>query len=116
MTATQTAADANEAIRTLNHATIASDGHTVGDVYEILAELHQLAYRLGQTSNQLGGILAARLGAGGLRIDEDAEAGDAFEAIASATVALTNAGPATEQLANLLSGAQQALPSVADNG
>ena len=46
MSSVEQAANANEAIRAFNHATVASSAHNVADVYTVLGELAQLGHRL----------------------------------------------------------------------
>ena len=115
MSSVEQAANANEAIRSLNHATLSTSGHSVADVYALLGELAQLGHRLEQTTGQLAGILEARQRLDSLHLaTEDTRYNTASDAIDTALTALAIAARASERLALDLQAAQTALTWIRD--
>ena len=116
MSSVEHAANANEAIRSLNHATLsAASGDNVADVFTVLGELAQLGQRLGQTAGQLARILDHRGRLYGLHLaDEEARYTTASDAIDAAVTALAIAARASERLGLDLQAAQTALTWICD--
>ena len=115
MSSVEHAAHANEAIRSLNHATLSASGHPVADVYTVLGELAQLGHRLEQTARQLSQILEHREHLDGLHLaDEEARYTTASDAIDAAVTALAIAERASERLGLDLQAAQTALTWICD--
>lgn len=107
------AADAAEAVRTLNHATRHPGEFVVADVYTVTAELASIEDRLVQSARQLAAVLAARLEDGGLSHDKGGDVGDA---VAAARELLGRAGELASQAGELFDQAQRAIAAVADHG
>ena len=88
--ATVVAHDAAEAIRTLNHLTMGTDGlEYPSDVYSTLGALSTMAARLPQTFQQLAGFLERQLQDGVITMDAGfAFDGDPLAAVSAASRAL----------------------------
>ena len=105
---------AAEAIRTLNHLTHPPTAADPNEVYELLAALAAMAYRLPQLLGQLSRWLQAEHAAGKLRADPPADPpADPAEVTTGAAHAFTLAGHATTCLAEALDSAQQHLAQLA---
>jgi hypothetical protein len=98
---------AAEAIRTLNHLTHPPTAADPAEVYELLAALAAMAYRLPQLIGQLNRWLQAEHDAGKLRVDTPTA--DPAEVTAAAAHALAVAGRAATCLADALDSGQQQL-------
>ena len=116
MSSVEHAANANEAIRSLNYATLsAASGHNVADVYTVLGELAQLGHRIEQTAGQLARILEHRGRLGSLHLaDEEARYSTASDALDAAVAALAIVARASEHLGLDLQAAQSALTWIRD--
>lgn len=101
---------AAEAIRTLNHLTHPPTAADPNEVYELLAALAAMAYRLPQLLGQLSRWLHAEHAAGKLRADTPA---DPAEVTTAAAHAFTLAGQAATCLGEALDSAQQHLAQLA---
>jgi hypothetical protein len=105
------AADAAEAIRALNHATL--PGKTTlawpADAYETLGQLALAAARLPQALAQIHTFLTEQAAAGRIAIVAGDHAGDPPGALAAATRDLGDAAAAARRLHQALDGAQNDL-------
>ena len=108
-------ANANEAIRAFNHATVASSAHNVADVYTAPGELAQLGHRLEQATRQLAGILETRQRNTTMHLAiEDTRYSTASDAIDAALNALGAAAHTGERFGLDLETAQSALTWIRD--
>lgn len=102
---------AAEAIRTLNHRTHPPTTADPTEVYELLAALAAMAYRLPQLLSQLSRWLQTEHAAGKLRADTPAA--DPTEITASTAHELTRAGVTANRLGDALDSAHQYLAHLA---
>jgi hypothetical protein len=106
------ASTANEAVRSLCHATIVFDPDaTVGDVYWATADLSSLGHRLAQAAEQLAALLEHRLSVGSLVADDGR---DPLDAITAATEGLRLAAASAVVLGERMAAAQNAIAMIAD--
>ncbi len=104
---------ASSQIRELNRRTFDPRACTLDDVYAVLGSLGEMTERLQQTTSQLEEVLAARLAAGGLRID--ASEGVTVAAVVQACRAdLSAARHTAAQLTALVSSTHRGVASLAD--
>lgn len=102
---------AAEAIRTLNHRTHPPTAADPTEVYELLAALAAMAYRLPQLLGQLSRWLQTEQAADRLRADTPAA--DPAEITATAAHELTRAGRTANRLGDALDSAHQHLAHLA---
>jgi hypothetical protein len=105
------AAEAAEAVRALNHATLPGAGGLVfpADAYEVAGSLSVLAARLPQALAQLLAFLRAEADAGQVVIVAGPHAGEPAAAIAAVTGSLDAAVAAARRLHQALDAAQNHL-------
>ena len=106
MTATEHAKAAAEAIRQLNHATIA-DNLTISEVYDTLAHLRDLCSRLPQAFDQTARAVRHRHDAGHLTLDVEgpviAEVRGALGDLALAAVRCSNVAKSIDRALEVVS-------------
>jgi hypothetical protein len=100
---------AAEAIRGLNHATLADGLGQPSDAYEVLGELSLAASRIPQLLGQVGRWLAAALAGGRLGCDDGT---DPAAAVSGAWLFISGARGSAAALARDLEQAQQQLAAV----
>ena len=103
------ASSAAEAIRALNHQTMAGGLLDVVDVYQLLAELSLLSGRLPQLFRQLEDIVDQLVEAGDVVIVDGPNVGDPVAACAICGHWLAAASGAAHELAHHVDAAQQVL-------
>ena len=97
---------AAQAVRAINHATIAGPPLPAPSVYDALGGLTRLGYSLDQAAGQLADRLSASAATFDLYQDDGA---DPAAAIAAATAALTQAARQAHEFGLLLAQAQSAI-------
>jgi hypothetical protein len=106
------ASTANEALRSLCHATIVFDPDArVGDVYWASADLSSLGHRLAQAAEQLAALLEHRLTVGSLVADDGR---DPLDAITVASNELRLSAASAVALGERMAAAQNAIAMIAD--
>lgn len=114
-TAAETAEQAAEAIRTLNHSTHPSDGAPglkyPSDVYAMLGELASMAHRLPQLLDQSSGWLEHHVRE--IEVHGGMFDGDPVAAVATAQAVLADAVTAAQALARHLDDAHNVLAALA---
>lgn len=103
------ASSAAEAIRALNHQTMAGGLLDVVDVYQLLAELSLMAGRLPQLFRQLEQLVDDLVEAGDVVVVDGPNAGDPAAVGAIAGHWLAASAGAADELAHRVDRAQQAL-------
>jgi hypothetical protein len=107
---------ASEAIRALNHATLAADGYPAlrspADAYQLLGALSQMAGRIPQLLAQISAFLQRQLQLDVVSVDGGDFSGDQLAAIGTASHALNQAARAACGLAAAIDTAQQAIAFV----
>lgn len=105
------AGQAAEAVRALNHATLAGSGGLAfpADAYDVTGALAVLASRLPQALAQLQAFLNAEVEAGRVVIVAGEHAGDPAAVLAAVTASLDSAVASARRLHQALDAAQNAL-------
>lgn len=112
--AEEAAADAAEAIRSLNHVTfMPSSVEFPSDVYRILGELYTMTQRLPQALQQLASRLDEHRATGRLTLDSAHRHTDPNLAVGSAIAELSTAAEALETVTQSLTAAQNDIANVA---
>jgi hypothetical protein len=111
------AADAAEAVRGLNHATLPGAGGLVfpADAYDVTGQLALLASRLPQALAQLLAFLHAEVQAGRVAVVAGEHAGDPAAVRAAVTASLDSAVASARRLHQALDTAQNHLTWAAAN-
>jgi hypothetical protein len=112
MTPSDHAQAAADAIRQLNHATVA-DSATIGEVHDVLGELRTLCSRLPHALDQAARIISDRHASGTLTLDHE---GPVIEAVQGVRSDLRLAADHLNFAAWSISAAQQTVSHLIDEG